>query len=264
MPNQLTRFVLESPPKYPALPLVHTTEAYYFRDVIERGELEPSICKVFKGEKLLYLYYGRPAYRVGREINPNTLNAFFPVCFLLVPECIKTAKRVFPFDSGAFDANLFSEYLHGEMGFKNFIIDPHPSSPGKIPIPETPARIISAFFGENDMYYSGVVKNSLDLAPFQFEAQSLHEIMRAIGKKNFDDRCSSIEIQIETPIALSTDTLIAVILPTVFMEQRDAVERISEWKAKVLTYGTCRSTPSHYTVLILDIARKFLLDEGYL
>ena len=50
-----------SMPNWPMLPLTHVTRGILAEDIIRKGSVEPSACKLF-GEPLVYFYYGRPAY----------------------------------------------------------------------------------------------------------------------------------------------------------------------------------------------------------
>src|SRR4029453_381484 len=45
------------------LPLVHTTESYYLKKIIETGQIKAQRCNVFAGEQLSYFFVGRAAYK---------------------------------------------------------------------------------------------------------------------------------------------------------------------------------------------------------
>ena len=55
-------FVDSSTPTTRALPLAHNCDSYHFREIAKSQQLRPSFCGHFK-EDLIYLFYGRPAYR---------------------------------------------------------------------------------------------------------------------------------------------------------------------------------------------------------
>src|ERR1700730_8150266 len=82
------------------LPLTHTTDAYAFRNIISTRQLEVSDCIVFR-EPVLYLFYGRPAYRRSSAGKATSLDAFSLVSFVLRSELLPSPKRLFPFDTGA-------------------------------------------------------------------------------------------------------------------------------------------------------------------
>jgi hypothetical protein len=60
--GRLAAFVSSQTPIAGLLPLVHITRAYAFDTILDGDTLEPKPCDIFN-EKLIYLFYGRPAYR---------------------------------------------------------------------------------------------------------------------------------------------------------------------------------------------------------
>ena len=263
MANKFTEFVLNAIPASPVLPIVHTTDGYCFREILNNSELQPKRCDVFKHDDLIYLFYGRPAYRSGAGVKSTSLSMFYPVCFLLDPHCFEKVKRVFPFDSGAFSNNLFEDFLHRDMTLDNFLVDPNPLSPGEIPSPETPARIVSTFYESNKEYYRGVVKDSIDLTPLDFEAEAYYEWIKTKRQTSYDDRGSSIEIQLDFPISLSKDTVKAVVLPTILLDD-DHVKNVilTEWEAEPLDYSTYHASPSTFTIAVLREVDQYLQTEN--
>ena len=79
MKTRFKNFVQAVPPAQPLLPLTHLTDAYRFEKAHQTDELQPRDCKVF-GEPLLYLFYGRPSYRVHPDEQPSGLAHYLPVC----------------------------------------------------------------------------------------------------------------------------------------------------------------------------------------
>src|SRR6266705_1300157 len=106
--GRLNRFIARQVPVDGLLPLVHITRAYAFDYIVDGDTLEPSACEVFK-EKILYLFYGRPAYRA-KEGNNARLEFEWPIVFVFNPEKISEIKRIFPFDTGAFAQQLYAEF----------------------------------------------------------------------------------------------------------------------------------------------------------
>jgi hypothetical protein len=52
------------------------TDGYSFRDIMGCGALVPSHCPIFDCE-LVYLFYGRPAYRAAAERESNGTDAYW-------------------------------------------------------------------------------------------------------------------------------------------------------------------------------------------
>ncbi|MCP4344940.1 MAG: metallophosphoesterase [Desulfobacterales bacterium] len=254
--NDFTKFVLKSNPAEPPLPPMYTTDGCGFKNVFRECELKPTSCPVFD-EELLYLFYGRP---YPGEIAISY--APYPVCFLLKPDCIDAAKRIYPFDSRAFKSKRFDNFIYERFSLDDFLINPNQLKP--IPYPDTPARIVSTFFGNNYNYYwsknNKLVKFS---SPFEMEAKFYSEIISNKYKSDFDDRRASIEIQIEQKIILSKDTVYAVVLPHGFMDDDNIRETIvSIWDAEPITYHTYISDPVYFTAVIIEKVGDYLMNKG--
>lgn len=248
----------------PPLPYTHITDAYGFRNILENQKITPGFCNVFK-ENLLYLFYGRPAYRVGADTGKTSLNVFYPICILLKHDCLKTAERVYPFDSGAFDSGFFDDHMHKKFNCESFLVDPNLTKSGEIPLPDIPSRIVSAFFADNSNYYkNNKVVEPLNFGLLDFEVQCYHELIKTKKITVFDDRRSTIEIQTDKEIPLSSDTVEAVALPKSFMEDNEIFDAIvNKWKSTPLTYGiSFHSTPDHFISLIIEEIGNFLKDKG--
>lgn len=220
-------FVRRAPTSEAALPLTHVTDAYMFRDIMEQEALLPTPCDIFKGE-LLYLFYGRPAYRAASEIGSTGLDSYWPICFVMQPESW-TPRRVYPFDSGAFHHQLFAEFMYRRMIKEDFELEADPDTPG---------QLLRLFWNDEQSYFQNeglrdVVPDAMD-----FEVKSYMELLRYRGNGPFDERSSSIEIQVDAPMALKGNTL-AVILPGEFAKP-DMVARIDALGALALAFHPIR------------------------
>jgi hypothetical protein len=47
-------------------------------------------------------------------------------------ESVQPIKRIFPFDSGAFDNELYDNALHRDMNLEDFGLEPSPDTPGRV------------------------------------------------------------------------------------------------------------------------------------
>src|SRR6202040_3163431 len=149
------------------LPLVHITRAYAFDQIIDGDTLEPNDCDVFK-EKLIYLFYGRPAYRA-KEGNNARLEFEWPIVFVFDAEKISGIKRIFPFDTGAFVQRLYSQFFDHRSELMDFALNPNL---------ESVRQLVGAFYRDNDEYYRGETRKNVDIPLRQFEAQGVHELAR--------------------------------------------------------------------------------------
>jgi len=105
------------------LPLTHTTDAFDLRDIVADQKIQPRYCTVFD-EDLSYHFYGRPAYRKNAETQANGLAAYAPVILIFKPAIADNAIAAFPFDSGAYVGERYSDVMHHRMSVKDFGLEP--------------------------------------------------------------------------------------------------------------------------------------------
>jgi hypothetical protein len=236
----------------PRLPLVHSTDSYILADMLDKGEISPQSCSVFNGEALTYLFYGRPAFRPNNSAEPTSLGHYFPVCLLMKPTWQGNVKRVFPFDSGAFQQELYGAYLHKKMKLGDFRLEADMSTPGKL---------ITLFFGNVPAYLRARPESSVNFDAAEFEAQSYRALINAKDGNAIDSRGSGIEVQTSEPISIS-DSLAAVILPSTFVDgsMGNALQKL---KIDVLPYNTFeRSRPSEYMSELTSICFSYYAQLG--
>jgi hypothetical protein len=151
--DDFRKLVNEQPADLSELPSVHISDGLGFRSIVKDGYLSAEPCSVFNNEPLLYLFYGRPSYRVNSQILASAIRAYAPVCFVLKPGMVRLPQRVFPFDSGAFHNDLFRASMHRKMQRDDFALEPDPASA---------QRLIRLFFSDNQSY-SRVPSSQLSL-----------------------------------------------------------------------------------------------------
>lgn len=254
--SQFSEFVKSAPPTKPQLPLVHTCDAFHFRDIIAKRELTPAPCSIFKkGESLVYFFYGRPSYRPSETDQATSNPAFMPVSIVLDPKAINDPKRIAPFDTGAFSERLFNEHMHPKMSLDDFLLEASM---------DMPARLVSKFFESNIGYFRGKPA-IVDIPPSEFEAVSYNSLINSSGSAAYDDRASAIEIQTECPVTLTEKNVILVVLPGPFMDERKYRDLITvEWRADVCTYAMHRFNPKEYTSLFYQNIEAFYQKKRYL
>ncbi len=252
--DDFRKFVNQNSPAAGELPLTHVTDGLGFRGMLDTGALRPEPCSVFNEEPLLYLFYGRPAYRVNSQRLSSAIDAYAPVCFILRPNCIAAPKRVFPFDSGAFHGERFIEAMHLKMLLEDFALDPDL---------QAPLKLIGLFFGDRDRYYRNLPLQDVTIPPLSFEALSYHILITSRHENAFDERISAIELQAHTSLDLSTAAE-AVVLPDAFATD-DVMQRLSALRITMLPYDYIpRLRPESYTGAIYTIVRDYYRRRGYL
>jgi hypothetical protein len=270
--NRFRSYIKNNPPQLPSLPLTHMTISKTFRQIIDsiKPELQTKDCKVFKGESLLYFFYGRPAYRINSNGEAFSIPADLPVCFLFKPDCLSNYKRIYPFDSGAFFAGLYNLKKDAKE------LDDFSLEPDKLkelddfslePDQSTPPYVVAAFFGSNKNYYLNQVKKSLDdtFDELDFESIYYYALNSIKLPTPFDDRRGTIEIQSDNPINIAVDNLLAVVLPVKFTKDSEITDFVfNKCKAKILHYYACHCSPVEYIGEIRREVMRFLEEKGYL
>jgi hypothetical protein len=236
--GRLSAFLENHDPAAGLLPLVHITRAYAFDEMLVEGLLKPTDCEIFK-EPLIYLFYGKPAYRA-KNGNNARLEFEWPIVFVFHPDKVGTIKRVFPFDTGAFERRIYSEFFDSNSKIVDFELEPSLASAQKV---------VGAFYRNHKEYYDGASRKNVEIGIRQFEAQGIHELSRVPGTKEVganakvrDERSSSIEIQLSDPIDF-TENLLAVVIPEPYLDDDEVKQALARWRVKEIeTYPTLHNT----------------------
>jgi hypothetical protein len=253
--STLATLIDSHPLMHEELPLVHTMLCEQFSNTTSTHHLTRQMCDVFR-EPLVYLFYGRPAYRSLRGRKPTTKYALCPVCLVFKPHTIgHMVHRMYPFDSGA---------LHGGM-FEPLIPRSHLPKFNLSTVIESARRYVHMFFETNREYYGAVARPTLTHVPAQPEAKALHTLITLEGEAEYDDRRSVVEVQICKDVPLK-DMLLTVILPTSFLELpviRETLVKV--WRTYPLSYSATRgATPIEYYGVVRELLESFLRKGGYL
>lgn len=239
-----------------ALPLVHTAPAYFIQKILQSKEIKPRACDVFLGEQLAYFFVGRPAYKsVGHDIAHWEM----PSCVIADFQRV-IPKRMYPFDSGAFERGLVPKYAT-MIDREDYALEPNP---------DVIERYIGTFFGSTHAYYLGeaVDKKSFlqhhGILPTEASLYALISLLNGerIGKE-LDERRSSIEIQVDHKVELESGAIKAVILPEIYLEDEKFIEEIQALGAQVITYPRFPINTDHYYFAMYERCSAFYQDNGY-
>jgi len=180
-----------------------------FRSILAAGYLSLNPCPVF-GEDLLYFFYGRPAYR--RAANPVTTSARAPMVFVLRPDAVKSLRRVFPFDSGAFP-HRYSLWLAHGMTLDDFALDPDPISA---------LRHVSAFFATNRQYWNCEPASLPAAAGAEMEVETLFRVFQDTRPpEDLDDRRHAVEAQFDWQVPVDDKHILAIVLPAQSLDHKE-------------------------------------------
>jgi hypothetical protein len=197
------------------LPLTHVTDCIRLPAILKAEELTPRMCSVF-GDKRLYTFYARPAYRGSKKGPLHNLN-FAPVCFIIDPSATSACHpvAVFPFDTGALNRGLLADDVHPELSPYDFALEPTLDSA---------QRLAGIFFGDAKGYYSGRSnkQHPPKFSPFDAEIVAYDSLVRRGGNTSRDERATSIEVQFKDPLPLA-GKVIGIFLPQDFLDVPEIV-----------------------------------------
>lgn len=252
--GKLKAFINTSDPTAGDLPLTHATDGYGLREIIEAGSIKPSDCKVFN-EPILYLFYGRPAYRPnGGRADAPSLSAYAPTCFVLPPLTV-TINRIFPFDSGAFKRGAMDGHKHHSMNLEDFLLEPDAN---------TPRRLVRLFYGDLESYFLNKPLADPRYPASVMEAEAYHSLARSEGNKGLDERATTIELHTANEIALAGG-ISAVVLPENLLSDSAIRDPLKKTGATLIPYDYIRqSRPGEYAGLFYDRIKSHYKAMGWL
>ena len=247
----LQEYINNFSPSLPHMPLFHTCGIMSFEKILSDGRLSKSPCGVYK-EMILYLFYGKPAYRIRFFDSTEILALLQPICVIIDPSEIDKITGILPFDSGAFYAGLYKGYFPTTMAISEFDIDPSVTDA---------AKYISAIFGSNEYYFEGRSAD-IDINAFCPSATVMKALCRkAYAEETKDDRDSSIEIRTNCEIKMNNNKNIkAVIMPRSYAQY----EFVKTWLRNndhiiLLTYPSNDATnPNECHQRIMQAAWNFI------
>ncbi|WP_183564736.1 hypothetical protein [Mucilaginibacter sp. SP1R1] len=235
----------------PELPFFHSFDAFYLQGILESKMLLPRECKVFNNEKLLYMFYGRPAYKSAAE-EASSLLSRMPVCFMFKPAAVTGIKRVCAFDSGGYP--LYESFMHPGMTVNEFMMKPEVTSVQKA---------VDFFYDDNFNYFTGMPKDRVEHDPIEFHVESYHNLIKDGSVNKRDDRKASIEIQLDHEIVLAPGMLSAVILPSNLVPS-PLVQRVikDELGAEIISIPNYGVAGKGYYALIMEKTKELLIKNN--
>jgi len=222
--------------------------------MVSSGFFMPSHCAVFE-EDLLYLFYGRPAYRRA-EYEQIRLTAKSPVVLVLSPGIVSSGRRMFPFDSGAFEERYKKKWVHHGMKLADFELE----CPG-----DAPQRHVAAFFGTNWNYLRQICADPPLPYVGEFEVEALMELLRDPNAIEADDRRLALELQVGNPLPFDSQSVVAMVCADelegapwmkAFLSGAGAGIKLLPYELAPLRNG------SHYQALLEERAAKFQEEQG--
>lgn len=250
--EQVYAAIATGKPHLKALPLTHLTDWAGFVAISKDGQFAPKKpCSIY-GKYLVYGFYGRPAYRLRDEGLSHSLPTFAPVCFILNPKLVDGAERMLPFDSGGF--NRYAAAMHPSL-----TLDDYELTSGLASI----ATIISYFWGSNAGYYGTKFLDSLAIGPAAVALIHYYSLISNRLSTVFDNRCSTIEVQLPSPVKLDANVE-AIVVPS-SVAGDEAATIAASLSAELLTYEfEMPYKVSDFHASVRSVVREFLHTRGLL
>lgn len=246
--NTFNPLVTSHPTMTEEMPLIHTSRCEFLTSIASTGSLEPRPCEVFK-ESLVYLFYGRPAYRSTKGTKNGDPIALCPVCFVFKPRSVSgSVHRIYPCDSGAVARDLLLPEITA-ADLNKLAIDP---------VIDNARRLVSFLFFKNSEYFVGKVVSGKAFGAGTVEAR-FYSLLQRPGPADYDDRKSAIEIQVNHNISLA-EQLLFVVLPSEFFEDQDIRDAIiNVWNCDPIRYPTFNgdAPANYYSVVRQEVTRRF-------
>lgn len=246
-----------------ALPAMHTTKFKLFRSMVGKREIslyaDPTSTFI---EPLLYLFYGRPSFRILRRSSENK-DIVSPICIIVSLGALVDLKRIYPFDTGGY--KKYATKVAGLLPLKAFEL---------YSAKENAVKFALLFFANSRNYVDGGSCDKDGLRPIISKcaaAQQFVQLRECVyhADAEYDDRAFTIELQIDTPLVLNTSTVEAVVLPRQRLDEKVNDKTLEtwiedEWDAEPLCYmGSDYMEPEQYHALVKQIASGYMEKQGY-
>lgn len=212
-----------SVPQRALMPLTHTTSAIKFQKVIDIGGLQPQACSTMK-QDLVYLFYGRYAYRAKRDLEYQEFATHAPIVLILNPKSAGPFAHIFPFDTGHYphDYNPLVS-----IAMEDFRLDSL----------EMAECAIDLFWLDRWDYVRFDVNSARQPSHFR-GFDSIAKLYAGLlhSSSEADDRRGTIEVASTIEIPINTTTLLGIVLPTDMMDDPTVQHMMASGVLKIASY----------------------------
>ena len=249
--NQFRDFVHGAVPLGGQLGLTHVTDYARLPGLVQSARLEPRKCDLF-GEKLIYLFYGRPAYRREWKGEATSNIDYARICLVLRDDVVELAPRILPFDSGGFAR--YNGAFHDSLEIADF----------ELSLDTHPLKVIGAFYASLEHYWTMEAIQPRTFAATQNVVRSYYQLITGGLAESFDDRCATIEVQLAETLPLAGEVL-AVIGPQQMFDDPKVKALVEEWGAEPRGYRITRMFhPQETSARLAAEVERFLEDRQWL
>jgi hypothetical protein len=249
----LLEFLEGEAPARRGMSLMHCTPVLHGVQALAQGALRMRPCSNYEDRPMVYLFYGRPAFKPMAAMPPGMIHEHLPMCLVLDGSLLGRAVRVVPFDSGG-----FARYqpLVSPLTRDRFELQPRN---------DVARRIVAAFFETNANYFHQMpTRQELDISLLHPEARAIARLAHDRALADDDDRRTTIEIQLEEDIQI-IPALKAIVGPPLLFDEPVVADALTASGATPLTYDTFgRQKPSFYSSQLYVQVKGLLRRRGML
>jgi hypothetical protein len=250
---RLIDYLMATAPTPKPLNLVHCATVGQGFDILDRGQLRPEERSEYDGMDLLFLFYGRPAYKPAAGVGASGILDVAPIALVLDPVLLQAAVRVVPFDSGGFAR--YEALLGPGLARTDFELSGDPS---------LPLRLVRAFYQTNRQYFDQEpVTREKDIPLSGRAARAYARLIADPAIRDMDDRAGTIELQFSAAIPLAS-ALQAIVAPASMLDDPEVIEALARCPDAVplpyKTYG--RFEPLSFANTLYERVDTFLESRG--
>lgn len=184
--------------------LTHITDTHTLDNCIVKSKTLDTVdsCAYF-GERIIYTFYLRPAYRIGTANMHSNMECYEPVCFLMRPAVTSSLASIFALDTGAVETGRVSAHLHHDMISEDFQLR---QNLGDV------TKLIYLFYETQANYFRNRVRENIPLPHrSDFTLKSYLSLIREKSRSALDERASAIEVQLRPPVTLTGNTFAIIV-----------------------------------------------------
>ncbi|MDW5314497.1 hypothetical protein [Rhizobium sp. PL01] len=239
------------------LPLVHSTESANIWKMLGHERVEVTPCDTFTGENLAYFFHGRPAYR---KFHKNPQDWELPFVLVLKSTCLLNIRRIFPFDSGAFQSSRLPSYV-SRFNAEGYDVA---SNTAAIDL------LVDIFFGGDSSYFHGKAKSRDEVSRRNGLGMRHAQVLALCALYNrehleADDRSLAIEVQTDLEVSIK-DNLLGVVLPRSYFDDKNLKKYFKERGVQVRQYDVYPINTEAYVSIVYEevkaIYKKLRLIDG--
>lgn len=253
-PLKLADF-LASNPADPTIapPLVHVTEGGNLYSILKDGALDPERCNITGDDQAVYMFVGKPAYKLKPKAQCEYWEA--PVVFIFKGLAYSKVSHMHAFDTGAMAEGRYFEIL----GTKQ------PSEYEMPAASSAAAALVAAFFGDRERYLrsdaltKSEMREKFNLLPGGFKILALAALYSSRRSKHLDDRKATMEARSYEQVPVSSSFLAGIVLPEEWMSDyshiRDPLEGIG---CQIEEYELYPLNRSHYVSELYRLSKRII------